>query len=112
MLSRIWPGPGGSPGSTSSSPVDSTPTFGRGYTGHVDNAGRGQQPDLRGVETLAGRQYRLTRLHVNAYRTHVVARLHLLSDANSGPVGVRLQPLRLFDHDDRVGPLGQRGRRL
>ena len=47
LLSRIWPGPSGSPGSTSSSPVDRTATLGRGKTGTSTMPAVGEQPDPR-----------------------------------------------------------------
>src|SRR5829696_4500398 len=46
--SRIWPGPSGSPGSTSSSPVDTTITCGRGWTGTT------LRPTEASIPTAAG----------------------------------------------------------
>ena len=51
LESRIWPGPSGSPGSTSSSPVDTTVTRGRGWTGTTLRPTEASMPMAAGSRT-------------------------------------------------------------
>ena len=51
LESRIWPGPSGSPGSTSSSPVETTATRGRGSTGTAWRPTEASMPTAAGSTT-------------------------------------------------------------
>ena len=99
------PGPSGAPGGTSSSPVDSTPTRGRGWASTSVAPMPASTPRWPGVSTLAGGEHRVAGVQVVARGPHVQARRHLRLDRHDGAVGAALGAL---DHHDRVGAVGHR----
>ena len=73
LESRIWPGRNGPGPSTSSSPVESTPTRAGGKTVDLGQAQAGQDPQVAGREHGARLEDRLAGPQVVAGRPHVVA---------------------------------------
>ena len=106
LLSRIWPGCSGAGPTTSSSPVDSTPTRGRRERRHRGDAERRQHADPGGRDLVARRQHLLAGLQVLAHGPQVGAGVDRHLDADGAAA---VEPLGPLDHDDGVGAVGDGG---
>ena len=105
LESRILPGVSG-PDSTSSSPVDSTPTRGAGNTGTSCDVDAREHTEVRGAEHGAGTEHELARL-----RRRRPAGARARPAAPPAAPSTPSPPSRdgELDDDDGVGAVGHRG---
>ena len=100
LASRILPGGSGPDPEKSSSPVESTPTRGRGWTSTLESALIGQNAQVGGSEDGSRRGDDIADGDIASRLADEVTSLQLTSDDDAAPIGGRFG---LFDHAHGVG---------